>query len=269
MDVAAASPATAADAADPGVRREAVEADLKVEALTKAFGADPILRKVSFTVPRGEAVALIGSNGAGKSTLLRCCLRLIEPDSGSLRLLDEDLSAMKPGALRRLRRRVGFVFQKHNLVPRQSALSNVLHGAIARSPSPCLWHQAIAPAAMREEALDCLDRVGLGHLAGRRADRLSGGQSQRVAIARTLMQRPDLVMADEPAASLDPVAAEEVMALLTDLMKRQGLTLVFTSHNLRHALDHADRVVGLRAGMIALDGPADRQDIVSLETVYG
>ena len=115
----------------------------------------------------------------------------------------------------------------------------------------------------------CLDMVGLADVAARRADHLSGGQSQRVAIARTLMQRPDLVMADEPAASLDPVAAEEVMSLLSGLMRRQGLTLVFTSHNLRHALDFADRVIGLRHGRIELDGPTASQNVAALETIYG
>ena len=247
----------------------AVERDLVVGGLVKRFGAATVLDGVGLSVPRGQSVALIGSNGAGKSTMLRCCLRLIEPDAGVVNLLGEDIRALGPTGLRRLRRRIGFVFQKHNLVPRASALTNVLHGAIARTRSPRLWHQALADSRAREEAMACLDMVGLADFAERRADRLSGGQSQRVAIARTLMQRPAIVMADEPAASLDPVAAEEVMALLFGLMKKQGLTLIYTSHNLRHAIDYADRVVGLRGGRIAFDQATAGQDAASLEAVYG
>jgi len=269
MALAAGHVAVAPAAAVLEDRRTPARRDLEVGGLVKRFGAATVLDGVGLTVPKGEAVALIGSNGAGKSTLLRCCLRLIEPDEGSVTLLGEDLRALRPAGLRRLRRRIGFVFQKHNLVPRLSALSNVLHGAIARNGSPRLWHQAVAHRDSREEAMACLDMVGLADLAGRRADRLSGGQSQRVAIARTLMQRPDIVMADEPAASLDPVAAEEVMALLSGLMRRQGLTLIYTSHNLRHAVDYADRVIGLRGGRIAFDAPSASQDATSLEEVYG
>jgi len=257
------------DAAGHEARCVAAPADITVVDLVKRFGTATVLDGVGLAVPRGEAVALIGSNGAGKSTLMRCCLRHVEPDSGHVGLLGEDVRALGDAGLRRLRRREGFVFQKHNLVPRLSALSNVLHGAIARSRSPRLWHQGVAPRRDREEAMACLEMVGLADIAARRADHLSGGQSQRVAIARTLMQRPDLVMADEPAASLDPVAAEEVMSLLSGLMRRQGLTLIYTSHNLRHALDYADRVIGLRHGRIELDGPTAGENVAALEAIYG
>ncbi len=270
MAVAVSQRAFVQDAAGLSARCvPAAEHDLVVGGLIKQFGEATILDGVGLSVPRGQSVALIGSNGAGKSTMLRCCLRLIEPDAGEVSLLGEDIRALGATGLRRLRRRIGFVFQKHNLVPRASALTNVLHGAIARSRSPRLWHQVMASRQAREEAMACLEQVGLADFAERRADRLSGGQSQRIAIARTLMQRPDIVMADEPAASLDPVAAEEVMALLYSLMRKQGLTLIYTSHNLRHAIDYADRVVGLRGGRIAFDQATDGQDSASLEAVYG
>lgn len=269
MMVALAQAELTEDAVGHAAHRIGASSDVDVRDLTKRFGGVEVLKGASFHVPAGDTVALIGSNGAGKSTLLRCCMRLIEPDAGSVRLLGQDMAAMRRGPLRRLRSRIGFVFQKHNLVPRLSALSNVLHGAIARTGTPRVWHHAIAPQGYREEAMACLEQVGLGDLADRRADQLSGGQSQRVAIARTLMQRPALVMADEPAASLDPVAAEEVMRLLSDLMKRQGLTLLFTSHNLDHALAYADRVIGLRAGTIALDGTTAGEDRSRLEAIYG
>jgi phosphonate transport system ATP-binding protein len=197
--------------------------DLVVRGLCKAYeGGAPVLSGIEFAIPSGQSVALIGANGAGKSTLLRCCMHLIQPDQGQVHLLGHDLADLKPGALRHMRSRVGFVFQKHNLVPRLSAVSNVLHGAIARSPFARSWLQGLASGALREEAMRCLARVGLAHLAARRVDKLSGGQSQRVAIARALMQGPRMMVADEPVASLDPSSGEEVMSLFANLFARRG-----------------------------------------------
>lgn len=245
-------------------------ADLAVNGLRKAFrGAGPVLSGVDLEIRRGEAVALIGANGSGKSTLLRCALRLIEPDAGAVRLFGSDVGTLGRAALRRVRARVGLVSQRHNLVPRLSALSNVLHGAQARRGGPRTWYQGLARHAERATAMECLDRVGLAHLAGRRADQLSGGQSQRVAIARALMQSPDIMLADEPVASLDPAAGEEVMRLFVDLTRQQDLTLVFVSHDLDHALAYADRVIGLRGGRLTLDQPAARLDVEALRGIYG
>jgi phosphonate transport system ATP-binding protein len=244
-------------------------ADLEVRGLSKRFSRDcAVLSDVSLAVGRAEALALIGANGAGKSTFLRSCLRLIEPDAGEIRLLGQDVRALKPATLRQLRARVGFVFQRHNLVPRLPVLSNVLHGAVARCPGPRAWFHEIGPRALREEAMSCLERVGLAELATRRADQLSGGQSQRVAIARALMQRPEVMFADEPVASLDPAAGEEVMGCFVNLTRRDRLTLVFTTHNLRHALDYGDRVVGLRGGRVTIDAPATALDLPSLRAFY-
>ncbi len=229
--------------------------DIVVEGLEKQFGdGPPVLRGIDLSVRRGETVALIGANGAGKSTLMRCLLHLVKPDAGEVVLFGVRLSRVRQRELRRVRNRVGFVFQRHNLVPRLSALANVLHGALGRSPFGAL-HRSLSPAALRDEAMACLERVGLAHLARQRADTLSCGQSQRVAIARALMQRPEMLLADEPVASLDPAAGEEVMDLFTSLARQEGLTLVFTTHNMRHALTYAQRIVGLRDGRIALDRP--------------
>jgi phosphonate transport system ATP-binding protein len=247
----AATLASQAGAALPEPRADA-PAEIAAEGIGKRFGDTTILAGVSFSVRRGEVVALIGANGAGKSTLLRCLLRLVEPDEGDAFLLGARTGGLGPRALRRLRARVGFVFQKHNLVPRLSVLTNVLHGALGRAGLTAM-HAATAPAALRQEALGCLDRVGLAALARQRADTLSGGQSQRVAIARALMQRPSVLLADEPVASLDPAAGEEVMALFSALAREDGLTLLFTTHSMAHAALHADRVIGLRAGRIALE----------------
>ena len=247
----------------------AAPADLEVRGLAKRFnGGVEVLSNVALAIGKAEAVALIGANGAGKSTLLRSCLRLVEPDAGEIRLLGEDVRALKPAALRRLRARVGFVFQRHNLVPRLPVLSNVLHGAVARHAGPRAWFHEIAPRALREEAMRCLERVGLAGLATRRADQLSGGQSQRVAIARALMQRPELMFADEPVASLDPAAGEEVMGCFLELIRGEKLTLVFTTHDLRHALDYGDRVVGLRGGRVTIDAPSTALDLASLRSFY-
>lgn len=247
----------------------ALPADLWVRGLTKQFDVDqPVLNGVAFQVKAGQRVALIGANGAGKSTLLRCCMHLIPPDGGEVRLFGTPLAGLDAAALRRLRAQVGFVFQKHNLVPRLSALSNVLHGALPRAPLAQAWLQSLAPAPLREEAMVCLERVGLSHVALRRADKLSGGQSQRVAVARALMQRPRLIVADEPAASLDPVAGDEVMSMFSCLVKDQGLTMIFTSHDLVHAVKYADRVIALQRGEIVLDALSTDIDAAELRSLY-
>jgi phosphonate transport system ATP-binding protein len=242
---------------------------LSIRNLRKSFdGRTPVLADVSLDLAEHETVALIGSNGTGKSTLLRCCVRLIEPDGGNTRLFDQNVLALNSRALRRLRASIGFVFQRHNLVPRLSVLSNVVHGAQGRVAGPMSWHQLFAPRSLREEAMHCLDLVGLADLAARRADQLSGGQSQRVAIARALMQRPRIVLADEPVASLDPKAGEEVMCLFADLMRRQGVSVLFTSHNVGQAIRYSDRVIGLRGGRIALEGLSGRQSESALSALY-
>lgn len=239
---------------------EAFQPALRIQGLRKAFGARTILDGLDLDVEPGTAVALIGANGAGKSTMLRMLVRLIEPDAGRMTLLGEPVSELAPGALRAFRRRVGIVFQRHNLVGRLSALSNVLHGVQARKSGPGTWLQSLAAAPDREEALACLAEVGLADRALQRADSLSGGQSQRVAIARMLMQRPEFILADEPDASLDPRSGEEIMDLLYRLAKDKGLTLIVISHRLEHTLRYSDRIVGLADGRITLDKPSRLAD---------
>lgn len=231
-------------------------AAISIRGLSKSFSpAKKVLSEISIDIAPGSLVALIGANGAGKSTLLRCIPRLIEPDAGSLQVLGQEVRG-DHRALRSIRTRIGFVFQKHNLVGRLSALTNVIHGAQARRHGIRAWHQAFASQRLRIEAFDCLQRVGLASTAAQRADSLSGGQSQRVAIARALMQQPDIVLADEPAASLDPQAGDEVMQLFASLMRKEAKTVVYTSHNLSHALSFADRVIAIGGGTIMIDAPA-------------
>lgn len=250
------------------VTRAASGHEVAVSGLTKRFGDNLIFSDVSFQLARGEAAALVGANGTGKSTLLRCVLGLIPATNGRIMLFDEDLSAAKRTSLRRLRAKTGLVSQKHNLVPRVSVLSNVVHGLLGAYTGPRFWTQAFTPADARERAMQALDKVGLSHLAMRRADRLSGGQSQRVAIARALVCEPSLLIADEPCASLDPAAGEEVMALFFQLVREDGVTVIFTSHHIDHALAYGDRVLGLAGGRLKLDAPAGSLATRDLRDLY-
>jgi phosphonate transport system ATP-binding protein len=242
---------------------------IAIRGLFKQFAERTIIAGLDLDIAYGDSVALIGSNGAGKSTLLRCMIRLTEPDSGTIRVLGQWVTGMDHASLSRIRSQIGFVFQKHNLVTRLSVLSNVVHGAQATDPGPRNWLQCLATASTRRRALECLDRVGLADRAMQRAGSLSGGQSQRVAVARMLMQEPKLILADEPAASLDPQAGLEVMSLLRGICSQSGTTLVFVSHHMEHATQFADRIVGLVDGAIRLDHRAADCDAGRLKTFFG
>jgi phosphonate transport system ATP-binding protein len=245
-------------------------AELIVEGLSKSYeNRGVVLQNIDLQLHSGEAVALIGSNGSGKSTLLRCCLRLDEPDSGRIELMGSNFSGLKGQHLRQLRGRIGMVWQHHNLVPRLSALSNVVHGAQNRIGSFRTWLQGLASQSIRNEAYHCLEQVGLAHLANHRVDRLSGGESQRVAIARALMQRPKIFMADEPVASLDPKVGEAVMELFVERIREKRVTLLFVSHDLNHALRYAQRIIGLRDGRIELNAAVNDLNHVALRNLYG
>lgn len=230
--------------------------DIEASGIAKAFGRTPVFRDLTFRLARGEAVALVGANGTGKSTLLRCLMGLLPVSEGKVTLLGEAASDTTGPAMRALRARIGLVSQKHNLVPRLSVLSNVVHGLLGKHPGIRHWSHATAPAASREAAMDALRKVGLADHALRRADRLSGGQSQRVAIARAIVGAPEILFADEPCASLDPQAGEDVMELFFRLVQDEGVTVVFTSHNIDHALRYGNRVLGLAGGNLKLDAAA-------------
>lgn len=241
---------------------------LVVSGLAKAFDGRSILTGLDFVLAPGQSTALIGANGSGKSTLLKCLIRLIEPTDGKIEMLGRDVRALTPRELRAFRAQVGIVWQRHNLVPRLSVLSNVIHGVQSRLSGPRAWFQALAPAEVRAEAMLCLDRVGLADRAVARVDSLSGGQQQRVAIARMLMQRPAFILADEPDASLDPQTGEEVMALLLSLVREKGLSLLMISHRLEHTLAFSDRILGLAQGRIALDLKTADADAAGLRRFF-
>lgn len=252
-----------------GVQSASVPAvDLEAQGVSKMFNETPIFENVNFRLVQGEAVALVGGNGAGKSTMLRCLMGLIPVTSGRVSLLTQDVTKAKPAALRALRARVGLVSQHHNLVPRLSVMSNVIQGFLGRHPGPRHWSHSFAPQSSRTAAIEALEKVGLADFASRRADRLSGGQSQRVAIARAIVGGPEVLIADEPCASLDPAAGEDVMELFFGLVRKENVTVVFTSHNIEHALRYGDRVLGLADGGLKLDATAASLNHADLRGLY-
>ena len=242
--------------------------DIEAQGLGKFFVDTPVFENVSFRLGRGEATALVGANGTGKSTLLRCLMGLIPVSAGQIRLLDKTVPGAGARETRALRARIGLVSQKHNLVPRLSVLTNVVHGLLGKRPGLRHWSQAFAPEPSRQAAMRALQKVGLEDFALRRADRLSGGQSQRVAIARAIVGSPEILFADEPCASLDPAAGEDVMELFFRLARNEGVTVVFTSHNIDHALRYGDRVLGLADGALKLDAPASSLKSSDLRGLY-
>ncbi|PZG56675.1 phosphonate ABC transporter ATP-binding protein [Spongiactinospora gelatinilytica] len=241
---------------------------ISLDRVTKTFDKRIVgLRDVTFTVPPGEFCVLLGSSGAGKSTLLRHISGLHKPTSGKVSVLGTDVETARERTLRSLRRHIGFIFQQFNLVGQLSVLENVCSGALGRLRGPRLGLLAYS-SRLRREALQHLDRVGLPDQAFQRADTLSGGQQQRVAIARALMQRPAILLADEPVASLDPDSAKMVMGLLQDIVREQRMTLVSSLHQLDLALSCADRIIGLQRGAIVLDTPACLMNADTVMEVY-
>ncbi|WBU54641.1 phosphonate ABC transporter ATP-binding protein [Paracoccus sp. SCSIO 75233] len=228
-----------------------------------------VLKGVDLTIREGERVALIGSNGSGKSTFLKCLIGLHPISEGEVTTLGEHFTRLPDSAQRsRMRRSTGFVFQKHCLVKRRSVLSNVVHGMLGTEGSWRGFSQSTAPESWRKAALDALAEVNLAGFADSRADALSGGQQQRVAIARALVRRPRLLIADEPAASRDPVSGRDVMALFARLCRQHGITLIFTSHDMAQAREFSDRTVALRAGRIFIDRPSRDITPRDLEEVF-
>ena len=210
------------------------------------------LRGVDLDVSAGELLVVLGGNGCGKTTLLRCVTRALAPSSGEVWLGGRNLGSLNGRQLRRARQELAMIGQHAALVRRRSVLANVTCGALARHKT--MWTKLGGlPASELPGALACLGQVGLADLANRRAGNLSGGQAQRVAIARALLQHPLVLLADEPVASLDPEAANEIMRLLRRLAHDQGLAVLCVLHQVDLAFAYADRVVGMRDGQVAFD----------------
>jgi phosphonate transport system ATP-binding protein len=226
------------------------------------------LDDVSLEVERGEFVVLIGLSGSGKSTLLRCINRLVEPTSGRVLFDAQDVTAARGAELRRLRRQMGMIFQHFNLVRRASVFSNALSGRLGyRSTLSTVSGRPTKPDV--ELAFENLQRVGILEKTYQRADALSGGQQQRVGIARALMQRPRLMLADEPVASLDPATSHSVMRYLEEINKADGITVLCSLHFLSLARRYGTRVVALNAGRVVFDGSPGDIDEHRFREIYG
>ncbi len=242
---------------------------LRIRDLEKRYPTgDHALRGVSLEVDAGEIVAVIGSSGAGKSTLIRCVNRLVEPTTGQIFLEDLNLTALAPAELRQARARMGMIFQSFALVDRLCVMENVLSGALSRTGFWDAFLRRFAPEDI-ELAFSLLDRVGLRGYEDKRADALSGGQRQRVGIARALMQQPDLLLVDEPTASLDPKTSNEVMELIQELVEERQLTALINLHDVPLAMRYATRLVALKEGLVVFDGPAAELTEARLTDIYG
>ena len=226
-----------------------------------------ILRGVSFTLEADDFCAVIGPSGAGKSTLIRCINRLVEPTAGQITVFGTDVLSLGAGELRRLRCRIGMIFQEFNLVNRLSVMDNVLSGRLGYTGTLRSLVRAF-PRRDIERALAILDRVGLSDHVAKRADELSGGQRQRVGIARALMQEPDLLLLDEPTSALDPKISRDVMRLIQGLAQEYRVPVLCNIHDVQLATEFCNRVIGLQEGIKKFDGPVAEMDRRALDEIY-
>ena len=242
---------------------------LELKKLGKKYRTgDRALKEVDLTVPAGQVLALIGPSGAGKSTLIRCINRLVEPTSGDVLLKGESLTHLRSSGLRRVRRRIGMIFQEYALVERLSVMENVLSGRLGYVGFWVSYFRRF-PQSDIDTAFSLLDRVGLEPMADKRADELSGGQRQRVGIARALIQKPELLLVDEPTASLDPKTSRQIMRLITELCTERKLAAIINIHDVALAQMFAQRIVGLQAGSIVYDGDPEGLTSDVLTQIYG
>ena len=226
-----------------------------------------ILRGIDFSVEGSDFCAVIGPSGAGKSTLIRCINRLVEPSGGSITLFGEDVLALNARDLRRMRRRIGMIFQEFNLVNRMSVMDNVLSGRLGYTGSFRSLFR-LFPREDIEKALELLARVGLSDHVNKRADALSGGQRQRVGIARALMQQPDLLLLDEPTSALDPKISRDVMSLIRDLAREFDVPVLCNIHDVQLATEFCNRIIGLQDGIKKFDGPTETMQKSDMELIY-
>jgi phosphonate transport system ATP-binding protein len=242
---------------------------LRLDSVVKEYKTgDRALKGISLEVPQGQVLALIGPSGAGKSTLIRCVNRLVEPTSGTIHLGDLEITTLGASGLRQARRRMGMIFQEYALVERLTVMENVLSGRLGYVG---FWRSYFRrfPRQDVAEAFRLLERVGLDHMVDKRADELSGGQRQRVGIARALIQNPELLLVDEPTASLDPKTSRQIMRLIRELCGERNLAAVVNIHDVPLARMFAERVVGLRHGEIVYDGQPDDLATQVLTDIYG
>jgi phosphonate transport system ATP-binding protein len=242
---------------------------LEIKQLVKKYNTgDLAINGVDLKVEKGQVMALIGPSGAGKSTLIRCVNRLENPTSGEIWLNGENIVKMRSGKLRRARRNMGMIFQEYALVERLTVMENVLSGRLGYVG---FWRSFLRkfPQSDINAAFGLLEKVGLDTMVNKRADELSGGQRQRVGIARALIQKPDILLVDEPTASLDPKTSRQIMRLITELCEENQLTAIINIHDVALAQMYAERIVGLREGSIVYDGSPDDLKPDVLTEIYG
>lgn len=226
------------------------------------------LQNINLKIEQGEFVAVIGLSGAGKSTLIRCINRMHDITGGQLVVDDVDVTKLKGKQIRKFRRRIGMIFQSFNLVTRTTVIKNVLVSFVPDLP---LWRKltGIYTKDQKIKALEALDKVGILDKAFIRVDQLSGGQQQRVALARTLAQNPDIILADEPIASLDPVTSRQVMDDFKKINKDMNISVIMNIHHVEVALEYADRIIGIRKGEVVFDGESAKVTQEILDDIYG
>ena len=242
---------------------------LKIVDLTKEYRTGArALKGVSFELDLPQVVAIIGPSGAGKSTLIRCINRLVDPSSGQVMLDGTNLVTLSRSELRKARRRIGMIFQEYNLVDRLTVMENLLSGRLGYVS---FWraYRRKFPSEDIAAAFQLLDRVGLEGYQDTRADELSGGQRQRVGIARALMQQPDLLLVDEPTASLDPKTSRQIMRIIVELAHERGTPALVNIHDVALAQTFSDRILGLRDGEIVFDGTSENISADVLTEIYG
>ncbi len=242
---------------------------LRIRQLVKRYKTgDQAITDLDLEIPGGQVMALIGPSGAGKSTLIRCINRLVEPTSGQIWLGDTELTKLGSHRLRQARRRMGMIFQEYALVERLSVMENVLSGRLGYVG---FWRSYFRkfPQSDIDEAYRLLERVGLDHMANKRADELSGGQRQRVGICRALIQDPELLLVDEPTASLDPKTSRQIMRLICELCDERNLAAIINIHDVLLAQMFSRRIVGLQMGVIVYDGSPEGLTPAVLTQIYG
>ena len=242
---------------------------LKIKNLHKEYpGGDIALQGVNLELNKGEITAVIGLSGAGKSTLIRCVNRLVEASSGEIILHAQDLNQLNKKELKHKRRKMGMIFQEYALVERLTVMENVLSGRLGYLSFWKAWLRKF-PQKDINKAYHLLARLGLKDHLNKRADHLSGGQRQRVGIARALMQDPDLLLVDEPTASLDPKTARQIMRLITEMAKERELAALINIHDVLLAREYVNRIIGMRGGKIVFDGSPNELNKKTLTTIYG
>lgn len=242
---------------------------LKIEELSKEYkGGTKALENINFSVENGEFISIIGPSGAGKSTLLRCINRMIDATEGNIVFDNTDVLKVRKKELRNLRTKIGMIFQHYNLVERLSVIENVLHGRLGYK-STIAGAVGVYSEEEKKQAFHILSMLGLEDQAYKRCDQLSGGQKQRVGIARALIQKPKLVLCDEPIASLDPSSSKVIMDHLKSINQKMGITCILNLHQVDVAKKYSDRIIGINSGKIVFNGKPAELTKEKVHTIYG